>query len=117
MDERIVPSDAEFWTRARRHLLKYGGEFVDFVPVRAEGAFLYDDAGRRVLDFTSGQMSAVLGHSHPEIVATVRDGIGQLDHLFSSSAEPACGRSRRGSGRASATTAESHAVVHWWRGQ
>ena len=61
MDERTIPSDAEFWTRARRHLLKYGGEFVDFVPVRAEGAFLYDDAGRRVLDFTSGQMSAVLG--------------------------------------------------------
>jgi 2,2-dialkylglycine decarboxylase (pyruvate) len=54
------------------------------VPVRAEGAFLYDAAGRRVLDFTSGQMSAVLGHSHPEIVATVRDGIGRLDHLFSS---------------------------------
>jgi 4-aminobutyrate aminotransferase-like enzyme len=63
---------------------KYGGEFVDFVPVRAEGAFLYDAGGRRVLDFTSGQMSAVLGHSHPEIVATVRDGIGRLDHLFSS---------------------------------
>jgi len=80
----MVPSDADFWRRARRHLLKYGGEFVDFVPVRADGAFLYDDAGRRVLDFTSGQMSAVLGHSHPEIVATVRDGIGRLDHLFSS---------------------------------
>ena len=84
MDQRIVPGDAEFWKRARRHLLKYGGEFVDFVPVCAEGAFLYDEAGRRVLDFTSGQMSAVLGHSHPEIVATVRDGIGRLDHLFSS---------------------------------
>jgi 2,2-dialkylglycine decarboxylase (pyruvate) len=84
MDKRIGPSDAEFWARARRHLLKYGGEFVDFVPVRAEGAFLYDAAGRRVLDFTSGQMSALLGHSHPEIVATVRDGIGRLDHLFSS---------------------------------
>ena len=84
MEEHGVPGDAEFWTRARRHLLKYGGEFVDFVPVRAEGAFLYDAAGRRVLDFTSGQMSAMLGHSHPEIVATVRDGIGRLDHLFSS---------------------------------
>jgi len=85
MEERgTVAGDMEFWTRARRHLLKFGGEFVDFVPVRAEGAFLYDAAGRRVLDFTSGQMSAVLGHSHPEIVATVRDGIGQLDHLFSS---------------------------------
>ena len=85
MEERgTVAGDMEFWTRARRHLLKFGGEFVDFVPVRAESAFLYDATGRRVLDFTSGQMSAVLGHSHPEIVATVRDGIGQLDHLFSS---------------------------------
>src|ERR1700743_2047856 len=85
MEERgTVAGDMEFWTRARRHLLKYGGEFVDFVPVRAEGTFLYDDAGRRVLDFTSGQMSALLGHSHPEIVATVRDGIGRLDPLFSS---------------------------------
>ena len=37
MGERAIPSGAEFWTRARRHLLKYGGEFVDFVPVRAEG--------------------------------------------------------------------------------
>jgi 2,2-dialkylglycine decarboxylase (pyruvate) len=35
MGERNVPADAAFWTRARRHLLKYGGEFVDFVPVRA----------------------------------------------------------------------------------
>ena len=78
MDQRIAPRDAEFWTRARRHLLKYGGEFVDFVPVRAEGAFLYDGVGRRVLDFTSGQMSAVLGHSHPKIVATVRDASEDL---------------------------------------
>src|ERR1700730_4665826 len=84
MDDRVVAIDAEFWSRAPRHLLKYGSEFVDFVPVRAEGAFLWNASGRRVLDFTSGQMSALLGHSHPEIVATVRDGIGRLDHLFSS---------------------------------
>jgi 2,2-dialkylglycine decarboxylase (pyruvate) len=73
-----------FWTRARRHMLSYGGDFVPFVPTRAEGSFLYDASGRRVLDFTSGQMSAILGHSHPEIVATVRDAVGKLDHLFSS---------------------------------
>src|SRR5215468_7574577 len=76
--------DADMLARAKRHLLRYGGDFVDFVPVRAEGSFLYDARGRRVLDFTSGQMSAILGHSHPEIVATVRDAIGWLDHLFSS---------------------------------
>ncbi|MGQ3029994.1 MAG: aminotransferase class III-fold pyridoxal phosphate-dependent enzyme, partial [Ferrovibrionaceae bacterium] len=76
--------DDAFWTRARRHLLRYGGDFVPFVPVRAAGSFLHDAEGRRVLDFTSGQMSAILGHSHPEIVATVRDAVGRLDHLFSS---------------------------------
>lgn len=72
------------WARANRHLMRYGGDFVPYVPVRAEGAFLYDADGRRVLDFTSGQMSAILGHCHPEIVATVRDWVGRLDHLFSS---------------------------------
>jgi 2,2-dialkylglycine decarboxylase (pyruvate) len=77
-------ADREFWARARRHMLRYGGEFVPFVAARAEGSFVWDAAGRRVLDFTSGQMSAILGHAHPEIVATVRDGIGRLDHLFSS---------------------------------
>lgn len=39
--------------------------------------------GRELLDFTSGQMSAILGHSHPEIVATVREQVGRLDHLYS----------------------------------
>jgi 2,2-dialkylglycine decarboxylase (pyruvate) len=80
--------DTEMLARAERHLLRYGGAFVDFVPVRAEGAFLYDARGRRVLDFTSGQMSAILGHCHPEIVATVREAAGRLDHLFSSMISP-----------------------------
>jgi len=80
--------DTEMLARAERHLLRYGGVFVDFVPVRAEGAFLYDARGRRVLDFTSGQMSAILGHCHPEIVATMREAAGRLDHLFSSMISP-----------------------------
>jgi 2,2-dialkylglycine decarboxylase (pyruvate) len=82
--DAIADEAGAFWSRAGRHLLGYGGDFVPFVPVRAEGSFLYDKAGRRVLDFTSGQMSAILGHSHPDIVATVREAVGRLDHLFSS---------------------------------
>src|SRR5918994_5616942 len=66
-----------------RHLVRYGATFSPFVAERAAGAFVEDAAGRRVLDFTSGQMSAVLGHSHPEIVAIVTEMIGRLDHLFS----------------------------------
>ena len=71
-------------TLPARHLLRFGGDFVPFVAHRAEGAFVYDAAGRRVLDFTSGQMSAILGHSHPEITETIRRSAGQLVHVFSS---------------------------------
>jgi 2,2-dialkylglycine decarboxylase (pyruvate) len=71
--------------RAARHMIRYSGagEFLPFVAERAAGSYVYDAAGRAVLDFTSGQMSAILGHSHPAVVAVVRDMIGRLDHLFS----------------------------------
>ena len=44
---------------------------------------VFTEDGRELLDFTSGQMSAILGHAHPEIVATVREQVGTLDHLYS----------------------------------
>ncbi len=66
------------------HVFRYGGELCDLVVRRAAGASLYGPDGREVLDFTSGQMSAILGHSHPEIVATVRNAIAELDHVHSS---------------------------------
>lgn len=88
MDGTLLERDRAFFARARRHLINYGGDFVPFVAVRAEGAFVYDAEGRRVLDFTSGQMSSILGHSHPEIVAVVREAAGKLDHLFSSMLSP-----------------------------
>jgi 2,2-dialkylglycine decarboxylase (pyruvate) len=75
--------DSAFAARAGRHLLHFGCDFADFVPVRAQGCWLYDGAGNKMLDFTSGQMSAILGHSHPEIHATIKEASGTLDHLFS----------------------------------
>lgn len=79
----MATSSTEFWADAGRHLVRYGGEFTPEIIDRAEGSFLHTEDGRRILDFTSGQMSAILGHSHPEIVDTVRRQIGALDHLFS----------------------------------
>jgi 2,2-dialkylglycine decarboxylase (pyruvate) len=70
------------------HLVRYGGDFAAQVIERASGSYMYDTAGRSILDFTSGQMSGVLGHSHPEIVETVRQGIGTLDHLHSGFLSP-----------------------------
>ena len=75
--------DAAFWDKARAHLVRYGGEFVPIIAERAQGSFMWDADGRRVLDFCSGQMSAILGHSHPEIVAVVHQSIAELDHLYS----------------------------------
>jgi 2,2-dialkylglycine decarboxylase (pyruvate) len=80
---RLTAADAAALARANRHLVRYGGTFLPFVAHRAAGSFVYDAGGRAVLDFTSGQMSAVLGHSHPEVVAVVSEIVGRLDHLFS----------------------------------
>jgi 2,2-dialkylglycine decarboxylase (pyruvate) len=78
-----MPDDAQFWADAEAHLIRYGAPFSPEIITGAQGSWLYTASGRRLLDFTSGQMSAVLGHSHPDVVATVRQGIGELDHLFS----------------------------------
>jgi 2,2-dialkylglycine decarboxylase (pyruvate) len=67
------------------HLIRYSGraEFTPEVIARAAGTSVFTESGRELLDFTSGQMSAILGHSHPAIVATVREQVALLDHLHS----------------------------------
>jgi 2,2-dialkylglycine decarboxylase (pyruvate) len=68
-----------------RHLVRYSGRgaFSQEIIASARGSSVFTEDGRELLDFTSGQMSAILGHAHPEIVATVRDQIARLDHLYS----------------------------------
>jgi 2,2-dialkylglycine decarboxylase (pyruvate) len=86
MDSLVRDADVSIWQLADRHLLRYmgvGGSFSSFVPARAQGSWLYDAAGRKVLDFTSGQMSSLLGHAHPDLVLALRDAADRLDHLFS----------------------------------
>jgi 2,2-dialkylglycine decarboxylase (pyruvate) len=79
-----TPSSAEaFWVAAETHLVRYGGEFTHEIIDRAAGSFVYAADGRKILDFTSGQMSAILGHAHPAIVDTVQRQVGTLDHLYS----------------------------------
>src|SRR5437868_14490241 len=76
-------SDRDFWAKANARLVRYGGPFAPVIAESAKGNWFTDADGRRILDFTSGQMSAILGHSHPEIVAVARHYIGELDHLYS----------------------------------
>ena len=118
MDASTTQSgDAAFWARAHRHMLSYGGNFVPFVAARAAGPFVYDAQGRRVLDFTSGQMSAILGHSHPEITATLfgRGGFARssvLEHAERSGRRPC-----RGACAPRACLAARHAFIDRRGGQ
>ncbi|MDT7581208.1 MAG: hypothetical protein QOK35_2472 [Pseudonocardiales bacterium] len=77
-----MPDDT---TAHERHLVRYlgRGAFSPVIIDRAEGSSVFTEDGRELLDFTSGQMSAILGHAHPDIVATVRAQIGRLDHIYS----------------------------------
>jgi 2,2-dialkylglycine decarboxylase (pyruvate) len=76
-------STAQFWRDAEQHVIRYGAPFVPRIIKRANGSYVYDENDAAILDFTSGQMSAVLGHAHPDIVATVSEAVATLDHLYS----------------------------------
>lgn len=76
-------ADADLWSRAERHLVRYGHGFQPALIASAAGSYMITTDGRRLLDFASGQMSAILGHSHPEITSVIREQAGELVHLYS----------------------------------
>jgi acetylornithine aminotransferase/acetylornithine/N-succinyldiaminopimelate aminotransferase len=49
--------------------------------VRGRGAQVWDDAGNRYLDFTSGIAVSALGHCHPHWVAAVQRQAAELIHV------------------------------------
>ncbi|KAJ5386871.1 hypothetical protein N7509_009412 [Penicillium cosmopolitanum] len=79
----VDKTSATFWSKADKYLMTTGVPFSPVVITKAKGTRLYDESGRSILDFTSGQMSSLLGHSHPEIVEVVKHYVSELDHLLS----------------------------------
>jgi len=53
---------------------------ADVAFERGEGAYLFDTAGRRYLDFASGIAVTSLGHAHPHLVAALQGQAGKLWH-------------------------------------
>ncbi|MFM8303529.1 MAG: glutamate-1-semialdehyde 2,1-aminomutase [Actinomycetota bacterium] len=47
-----------------------------FFTARAEGAYLVDEDGRRLLDYVQSWGASILGHAHPVVVAAVREAAG-----------------------------------------
>ncbi len=78
----------ELRAKSDKHLLYYGSKFHQDVITGARGLYIYTASGHRILDWTSGQMSCLLGHGHPEIVKVIYDHALHLDHLFSGMVSP-----------------------------
>lgn len=53
----------------------------EIVPVRGEGARLWDQQGREYLDFACGIAVTGLGHCHPKLVAALNEQAGKLWHV------------------------------------
>jgi 2,2-dialkylglycine decarboxylase (pyruvate) len=62
-------------------LIRYGGAFFDDVVIRASGSWLETASGRRVLDFTAGQICATVGHNHPRVTAAIKRACDDVIHL------------------------------------
>lgn len=73
---------------ASTKLINYGTKFERDIIVRSSGLYVYTKDGHKVADWTSGQMSTLLGHGHPEIVETIAYHAAHLDHLFSGMLSP-----------------------------
>ncbi|HEY2341386.1 MAG TPA: aminotransferase class III-fold pyridoxal phosphate-dependent enzyme, partial [Chthoniobacteraceae bacterium] len=64
-DQYVVPTYARF----------------DLRLVRGEGTQVWDEAGKRYLDFGAGIAVTSIGHAHPRVVSVMREQIGTLVHV------------------------------------
>ncbi len=66
-----------------RFLIRYAHHFAPFTVTRASGAWIETNDGRRILDFTSGQICSTIGHNHPRIVTAIQQSLDEVIHLNS----------------------------------
>jgi 4-aminobutyrate aminotransferase len=67
MDQELQQYLSPVWSR-----------LTDVVMIRGEGVYLYDESGKRYLDFTSGIGVTNTGHCHPKVVEAIRQQAGEL---------------------------------------
>jgi 2,2-dialkylglycine decarboxylase (pyruvate) len=72
----------------QENLIRYCGEFSNFIANKAFGSYIYDNDGNAILDFTSGQMCSVFGHNHPKFVEVLKKSGNKAIHLLSSILSP-----------------------------
>ena len=81
-------NEKELQQQAEACLLHYGTAFYPQVIVDSSAQSIRTASGHRMLDWTSGQMSCLIGHGHPEVVETITYHAKHLDHVFSGMLTP-----------------------------
>lgn len=65
----------------RRHVFhswSAQGSLNPIVVTQAEGAYVWDGEGRRLLDFSSQMVNTNIGHQHPVVVRAIQEQAGKL---------------------------------------
>ena len=62
-----------------QYVLPTYGRFP-LVPVRGHGSFLWDDQGKRYLDFCTGIAVCSIGHCHPALTSAIQEQCATLMH-------------------------------------
>ena len=60
----------------------------DIMPVRGEGAYIFDTQGKKYLDFYGGHAVISIGHSHPHFVSTIGAQLKNLGFYSNSVKNP-----------------------------
>lgn len=74
--------------KSKKYLLGFGSPVHDEIVSGTHGLYFYTASSKKLLDWTSGQMSCLLGHGHPEIVKVITEHAMHLDHTFSGMVSP-----------------------------
>ncbi|RFA27234.1 aspartate aminotransferase family protein [Alkalilimnicola ehrlichii] len=65
---------------SQHHLSPLLKQATGVLAARGEGAYVFDQAGKKYLDFTSGIGVTSTGHCHPKVVEAAQKQVGELIH-------------------------------------
>ncbi len=69
--QAVIPGGVDSPVRSFRSV---GG--IPYTVARGYGAYVEDVEGKRYIDFVQSYGASLLGHAHPEVVAVLRDAVG-----------------------------------------
>lgn len=78
--QAVLAAEPQGWRASAQRYLMPNYQRQPLAFVRGEGPFLFDTAGRRYLDFTSGIGVTGLGHAHPAVTAAITAQAQRLLH-------------------------------------